>query len=147
MINDIKRTEEYRKPDFEDFLEDRFPNLINDYFSCNIMKGWERIVLEIFLEVEKNKWDIKFDQIKEKFGDIRVYFSNNIEDKEENEIARNWIYQKCIECNKTCEACGKRQEKIEIRTRQNPESMTRSGYWLKGFCDDCHRKRDLGENI
>ena len=66
-------------------------------------------------------YPVKFDQIKEKFGGLRVYFSGG-DDYVEGLVgmAECWSF-------KTCETCGERGEPTK-------------GGWIMTLCDNCRNK-------
>ena len=70
-------------------------------------------------EVYKN---FEFQQVKEKFGEIRIY---TIYGDEKTEAL---IDEYSILINKTCEKCGK------------PGKLTSKDHWMKTLCDDCYKK-------
>lgn len=48
-------------------------------YSNNIPPGWIPMLEQIFIKLIEAGWDRKVTQIKEKFGELRFYFSPNIE--------------------------------------------------------------------
>ena len=61
------------------------------------------------------------DQVKEKFGGLRFYVSND------NDEIKSLIYEAESDCSKICETCGK-----EGSTNNTPE-----GKWIKTLCPEC----------
>ena len=68
-------------------------------------------------------YSVKFDQIKEKFGGLRVYFTGG-DDYIEGlvSMAEAWSY-------KTCEVCGER-------------GKPNKGGWIVTLCDNCRHKNE-----
>lgn len=76
--------------------------------------------------------DIKIFQIKEKFGQARVYFSSN------NPNITDMLYEAVGrlegKCEITCESCGKLEYDC-IKTGKNG--------WIRCICNDCTTKNNL----
>ena len=69
--------------DFSDYL-------INDnekYISFEVGDGWEPIIREAMSELKKNNCNVSFQQIKEKFGSIRMYYHTK---NEESKLQKNY---------------------------------------------------------
>lgn len=99
-----------------------------DYAVKNPGKLTETIEeLEDKLNLEKEKLPV-IDEIKEKYGGLRVYVDNSTE-----EINNFITFAEAI-ASKTCEVCG------------NPGHRRTSG-WIKTLCDDHHQKREEGGDI
>lgn len=123
------------KKELQDKLYLDFPQLFQNtklsmqescmYFGCDIGDGWYDIMYRLcqrIMTIPDLPENIAFDQVKEKFGLIRIYtnFANKLVDREIS-IAE-------VESSKTCECCG---------TTENV-SCTNSG-WIKVLCADCHK--------
>lgn len=92
-------------------------------FSCG--EGWFNILKELFekmikREIVKNT-DFCIDQIKEKFGGLRVYTSLHDDEIE------SFIKEAERRSFKTCESCGK-------------PGKPRGEGWVKTRCDDCQEE-------
>ena len=121
-------------------------------FSCG--NGWLSIIDEMSCRLEalnliyypKYKVRIQMDQVKEKFGTLRAYFSVICEDTERtneqeaiitalnsqaDEIVR-WAENRCYD---TCEDCGS-----QIGTEWSPRCTTVG--WITYICDTCAVKRN-----
>ena len=61
------------------------------------------------------------DQVKEKFGGLRFYVSND------NDEIKSLIYEAESDCSKICETCGK----------EGSPDNTPSGRWIKTLCAEC----------
>lgn len=108
-----------------------------------VPKPWEPIILNMLKRIDKivKPWyiprhllystsmgmihvsaTIHIDQIKQKFGTLRVYASSNDRIKAIIEEAET-------QCNNTCEYCGK--EKTQLVTIKN---------WVRNLCQECISK-------
>jgi len=56
-----------------DQIEEKYPQLVDEYISLNCGKGWHPIVLEVCERIKY--YGAKFAQIKEKFGALRIYMN------------------------------------------------------------------------
>ena len=61
------------------------------------------------------------DQVKEKFGGLRFYVSND------NDEIKSLIYEAESDCSKICETCGK----------EGSPDNTPKGKWIKTLCPEC----------
>lgn len=114
-------------------LVKRFPELFREYgstpqqsamaFGCAIGDGWHDLFVmlcEDLDEVRKEDLkDLRFVQVKEKFGRLRVYLSPN------NEATNELTNEYEIASGFICERCGN-AGRIEIREA-----------WLKCLCRSC----------
>ena len=117
--------------------EDRIDNLYLAFgFECD--DGWYELLKEMFKEiVDRYKLaglavDLEVLQIKEKFAELRVYYSFKQGDSPVNQELRNDI-DKIIEAyenksNKVCEICGAEG------------GLKKKGYLMKTLCDQCYAK-------
>ena len=114
-------------------LIEKYPKLFTEYnlsplqtcmcFGLECGDGWFNIIDEMCLKL--SKYDIKFTQVKEKFGALRVYFEGaNIENYEP---IFNIISEAEEKSAITCEICGK-------------SGCLRGLSWYKTLCEDCHEQ-------
>lgn len=110
-------------------------NYYKEWDGC----GWEGIwkdYLEKLFELYDNKWSeetkkhFQFTEIKEKYGQLRIYTS--FTDTEENlenkaEMLSEW----------TCIKCGK-----QPRDSRGRHIIWRSYGWVGNYCRDCAKKED-----
>jgi hypothetical protein len=116
------------KKDFQEKLYKDFPQLFKK-LSCSCEEGWFNLIYKTCQKIMKigvDK-DFKFTQIKEKFGDLRIYY-NNYSNPEINAI----IHNAESESHYICEWCGSR------------ENVTQDGDWTKTLCQRCHEMRREG---
>lgn len=92
-------------------------------FECG--KGWRKLLSEFFEELDKLDLPQNFtvDQVKEKFGTLRIYTSCHTEE------IYNLIKKYEKMSGKTCEKCG--HENAKLRT---------DGWWVT-YCDKCYEVR------
>jgi hypothetical protein len=128
-------------------LVKEYQNLFPDPFGIECGDGWTELVrlicefVKLNLERHQELKGFKFDQIKEKFGYLRVYYSTipNIGDKktyqEFYKSLTDFVYAIETVSGIVCEDCGKiKNDKLNIQIR------TPRGYWKKTLCDKCFEK-------
>jgi hypothetical protein len=110
-------------------IVDKYPNItMGDPKLSGIEDGWIRIFEEMVRDLSDLKSPIKIDQVKEKFGELRIYVSTS--DK---------VWPKALKiiaeaedlADHTCEYCGMPGE---IRTHY-PDGEIRN--WIKTLCNTC----------
>jgi hypothetical protein len=92
------------------------------HWGISVGDGWLTILDELSQELSEKCPDIQYEQIKEKFGHLRIY--THPYNKEAQEIINR--YEQLS--SKICEECG------------NPGKMNDKG-WLKVTCDDCNKDK------
>lgn len=92
-------------------------------FGIECGSGWSRIIHSACECLEDT--GVRFDQIKEKFGLLRIYYTAK---KDTDGFVSGVIRMAESISGKTCEQCG------------NPGSI-RGGGWLVCLCDSCDLKR------
>lgn len=105
----------------------RGPRKINFYIECGI--GWYDILEKLFDDIYAMQPTIF--QVKEKFGELRVYASFP---QEYSEQGWKRIEQASIEASTVCERCGK------------PGKLVNLNRWLMTICDDCLKKIEQKNN-
>jgi len=125
------------KKELELHLKDRFPTFFVDLYGdmrktcmawgCTHGDGWFGILCEMCEKIDaicqanpEFYKTFKFDQIKEKFGTLRVYSSGG------NREIYDVIDKAEAESAKTCEECGTTEGNI-----------TTKGGWIRTLCDPC----------
>lgn len=116
-------------------------------FGIECGEGWKELVrlicefAKMHVENHQELGAFRFDQIKEKFGLLRVYFSTlpNVGD---SEVYKNFyrsladfVYAIETTSSIVCEDCGKIKNK-----NFNVQMRTLGGYWKKTMCDKCYEK-------
>lgn len=97
------------RADFESKLERLAPTVCGGgafVCGCWCPRGWEKLVEDLVVEVEKlavaqNLSLLRIDQIKEKFGGLRVYFN-----RVESEEIRNLVSSAEARSFSICDQCG-----------------------------------------
>ncbi len=121
----------------EQLEEDKINNLYLA-FGCECDDGWYELLKEMFQEVV-NRYeaaglpvDLEVLQIKEKFAELRVYYSfkqgNNQADQELRDDIDKIIETYENKSNTICENCGAEGE------------LRKAGYRMKTLCAQCYDK-------
>lgn len=111
----------------QNILFEKYPNLFENknksvQESCmawglEIGDGWYDIISNVCVLIEKHSPDVRFDQIKEKFGGLRIYYSGGSDYVQGVvDLAEELSY-------KTCEVCGNKGE------------PNKTG-WIRTLCKD-----------
>ena len=110
--------------------------------ECNI--GWYNIIRALCFTIKEAleccTFEVRFTQVKEKFGTLRIYY--RAEDTDGNRMESDVEIEKLGEIagavrmaeylsGITCESCG------------NP-GETRGGSWIVTTCNECEEKRKKG---
>jgi hypothetical protein len=133
MVKDIS-WDELNK--FNDSLKNKYPKLLSKIGNDSLApirrglqcgNGWLKILRPLFEEL--SKYDIVLEQVKEKFGGLRIYWSSNLELSDEDEkTIRDLIHKAEEECWKICETCGAEGELVNEKG------------WLFVSCEKCKKK-------
>ena len=122
MFDFLKTNKKYNYM-LETEYKDRNPIVKYD-IQCD--KGWIPLLVSLFniIYILDEDKDIRINQIKEKFGSIRIYYSGlcSIKHKKIIEVIDAFS---CI-INNTCEICGNHG-----KLRQSPDIC------IKTLCNDC----------
>lgn len=104
--------------------------------GCNL--GWYNIISNVCFEIDQHEKNVtnekgfaynkdyqkvKFDQIKEKFGGLRIYYSGG------DEYIRGVIHMAESMSYFVCEDCGNK-------------GKPNKGGWISTLCDGCRTKND-----
>lgn len=151
----IPKTQE----DYYEFLNAHYPSLFNNCFpDAAVPLGWHKIILFLCEQTQRLICGYRlppnvlfFDQIKEKFGGLRVYFTIEVDRNQEGVVEdlsllenidhfRHHIYDlvSVVEgmANKTCTSCG-----------EDNQPVTQSSFGT--YCQSCwqlinsQRKKDF----
>jgi hypothetical protein len=89
-----------------------------DQLCDHVGKGWETIIRDLVIDLEKMGWDGYLCDVKEKYGGLRFYIGNGSTE----------IHYRINEAEnlslKTCENCGQPGERRSIG-------------WIKCLCNNC----------
>lgn len=86
-----------------------------------ISKGWYDIAENFFKNIKKIK-GVEVIQIKQKFGELRIYVSHT------NDKIEKLIKVSTEEAEHTCEMCGVNNEWV---------GKKRPRFWIFNICDEC----------
>lgn len=110
-------------------LEAKYPKCFVGCIGACVGDGWLPLIEEACIVLEKYRstdLNVSFGQIKEKFGDLRIYLEGENWDLPEFRKLDNEIEDILCRSRKICEACG---------STENVEQTT-SG-WIKTYCKEC----------
>jgi len=122
------------KKELEAKLIERFPQYFVDMygdptqtcmaFGCECGAGWFDLIYRLCEDIEKsNPENFKAEQIKEKFGGLRFYYSGGSQEVHDLvSKAENDSYE-------ICENCGSKEE------------VTSEGAWILTLCSKCREQR------
>ena len=103
-------------------------------FGIAVNDGWHKI-LDAMCEKLDSIGKVEFVQIKEKFGQLRVYFNRKTDDTYEDSlktaICRDIIHMAEFNSSHVCEFCG---------SYGKTRPVTDYG-WVKTICDPCFEKK------
>ena len=132
------------------FLSEMYGDVSKTAMHCGITcgDGWFFPLKDFCIKAHKlnlclNGVAIVAKQIKEKFGEIRIYWDIENTDKplyerdsadrdEYSEVVnqfRGYLEELCNELKHTCELCGKRQDTLKCTKG-----------WIRYVCDECYEK-------
>lgn len=109
---------------WEKDLKDRFPIVFETYLEgreIGVDVGWHPIVERLVADLAQMNGHVV--QIKEKFGELRVYLA------EFNPVWEARVEQAVLEASTTCEVCGVQGEQVTLGNR--PGSC-----WIKTLCEN-----------
>lgn len=116
-------------------LKEMYPYMFRDVhdYMVSINKGWLKIIEKFCFEVDKTlsaaeKESFVFGQIKEKFGDLRIYYQCGQQmDDEKRQHIRALYEAASEEASRTCQRCGA------------PGKMNNRSGWMATLCER-HKK-------
>jgi hypothetical protein len=113
-------------------LRDDFEFLDNAMMS--VPAGWIPIVRDLCENIEETGGDLRVQQIKEKFGSIRFYYTVPTEDENTSrEDIGELVKTARFQAKQTCQRCG---EPGEDRT---------VNHWITVLCNDCYKDSTANE--
>ncbi|KIK57639.1 hypothetical protein GYMLUDRAFT_75256 [Collybiopsis luxurians FD-317 M1] len=140
-----KRDERTRKLWEDPFYAD-FPHLYREInipnscmaYGCTIGDGWKPLIYDLCTQLVQLDAGVVFDQIKEKFGGLRVYYSFDKTSTGQKptdsqvEQVKTLVEETIGKADATCETCGAAGTLRE----------TKRG-WLFNSCDSCAEKKGV----
>jgi hypothetical protein len=133
----------YWKPVPEDVNKTDAENIENNWYKYWDGSGWEDLWKNRYLpRLFKlyDSWDEEtnkrfcFTQVKEKFGDLRIYTSFSTDDRLESiaSAISGW----------TCQYCGE-----EPRDEQGRRQIWTTGGWITNLCEKCAREHLIANGV
>jgi hypothetical protein len=126
--------------DLEKKLVERFPTLFRQVgktpmescmaFGCDCGNGWYRVLYDLCLKIESldPEKTFQFEQIKEKWGLLRVYYTTGAGC--DSKAIGDAIDEAEVLSGKYCEACG------------SQENVTTAGPgWIVSRCQECRENK------
>lgn len=98
-----------------------------EYAKMCVGNGWHSLVDEAYDLLEP--YEIEVTQVKEKFGQLRIY--TGIMSKEVSDILDPRIWEIESRSMSVCESCGQ------------PSELQSRGGWLKSICNTCKDMNDV----
>jgi len=100
--------------------------LIKPKLRLEINKGWKDLVLNLLNDIDKIDTEklIKINTIKEKFGGLRFYIDNTLQEVSYKEEVYKLIEEAEKKSFEICEICGK------------AGVPRRNCWWIKTLCED-----------
>lgn len=86
--------------------------------------GWSPILEDLCAKLLSLGWNGGYTQIKEKFGTLRFYWDNNIEDRLKSRIAEDCVDAAEWKTSQWCETCG-------------THAKLRNDGWTLCLCAEC----------
>ena len=90
--------------------------------GIRIQEGWMFIFEELLYTLQHNRYEVRFDQVKQKFGELRIYYGCPTLIQS---LVRKQIEQAIQRCFITCENCGMPGIKRNLRG------------WMCVMCNEC----------
>jgi hypothetical protein len=119
-------------------LKVAFPNFIHENFYVECADGWFDLIAEVCQYAESKSKHIHAQQIKEKFGLLRIYFDCDYDENGEPLVSRevmeeiySFVNNKEHESKRVCEDCG-----IKL-IEENQAKQEDLGYWIRNVCVPC----------
>lgn len=88
--------------------------------------GWHPIIEDLDRKIAAIAPDYKAEQIKEKFGTLRFYFSELTVDPDDWDAVYTLVDEAEEQSRSTCEVCGSTDATVGPRTRNQ---------WIKTLCE------------
>jgi len=104
-----------------------------DRFSptIDVGLGWLPIIDRMVDRFNESGIDYTMLQIKEKFGGLRVYFT---QPATANSKLDAYVSIACREAEETCEMCGVSGQEVDIT------NGGLSGFWMRNLCFECGKE-------
>ena len=100
----------------------KYPQMFSECFDYSPPDGWDAIVERLLSDIAFVDPKAKIHQVKEKFGELRVYLDRGTDDTWE--ALSDLIHEAEEQCAKTCQRCGK------------PGELRNKNSWYYVACED-----------
>jgi hypothetical protein len=117
-----------------------FPNSEKSVFcGISVGDGWKKLIIETIDKIScelykyrnnKARPKFMFEQIKEKFGSLVMYYVLENSNETLDDDIENIMDEMQNKSIKICEACGK------------DGKIRNDMWWIRTLCDDCYSKRE-----
>lgn len=124
------------KPELEKQLIEKYPSFFVDYhgnplhtcmaWGCETGDGWYALIDEVCQKIQALpdlEPTFQFDQIKQKYGYLRIYFSGT----EKYDEVWDILTEAEVKSGTICEYCG------------STDNVTTQGGWIETLCDKCRK--------
>ena len=121
---------------FHELLTKKYPSLMSSCYDCSPPVGWFKLVehsIDRLAALELD--DLKIFQVKEKFGELRIYCNNMNRQSVEKIITDATTYSL-----HTCQECSRFDLDIV-------ERKVLGGHWLSTLCNDCRPPDSIDDQI
>lgn len=78
-----------------------------DQLASNVGPGWKKLLRQLVDELHFLGWSGDYQQIKEKFGTLRFYFTNDCPSSTQQNLAFHAVDHADVMSGQTCEQCGR----------------------------------------
>lgn len=96
-----------------------------------VRPGWYNLLQELFEKLFARGWDGQLTQVKEKFGELRVYL-RSVPDNQFKQEIRDLLCEYSVRSTQVCEICGIEGDMVELGGH----------YWTTSKCYECREKDD-----
>ncbi len=104
-------------------MREKYPDLFKGCFDYSPAPGWDPIVEGLVARMSEDH-TCRIFQIKEKFGELRVYYSSS------DPVIDSFVENAVKSCRSICEDCGL-------------GTATSGGKgWIRTLCPECRKVRD-----
>ncbi len=109
------------------------------WYGCIAPDGWKWIIEDVDAQLVYLDPDYEINQVKEKFGTLRYYYSSSAESMVQDIMDAVIRYAEYLSAN-TCEVCGNSStvSNSEKGVKFDSTAVLKvSGGWYKTICDTC----------
>ncbi|MDB5716223.1 MAG: hypothetical protein JWO15_3620 [Sphingomonadales bacterium] len=123
---------------------EEFPEMLPDNFWFEVNDGWDKLLYKMFKRIQEHSHTVpggaavQMQQIKSKFGQLRVYWSTHSEAIPYDAIAEalnDIVHEAELEASKTCSTCGMRDDN---------KVLIQESAWHDPTCEACADKDPNG---